>query len=259
MATAQKERGQQQLVELSAIRTDGNTLARERIDHEFVTDYAQAMRDEAVFPPVVLFFDGRDYWPGDGHHRIEAARSLDWAQIDAVVHEGGQREAILHAVGANDQHGNRRTRADKRLAVEILLKDKEWSTWPDRKLAKLARVSHTHVANIREELATLPREAPAEEPLPRKRLKAEREERAEPADDWSPSSESDARDEPEAEIEPVRRPAKAEPKTPLTEAFEAITDVAREILTAVPKEEWHLAADQFRAMGEWLVEQQGAA
>jgi hypothetical protein len=56
----------------------------------------------------------------------------------------------IHAVGADA--GLRRTQADKRYAVETLLKDPEWSRLSDRKIAKAARVSHPTVSKIRAEL-----------------------------------------------------------------------------------------------------------
>lgn len=41
--------------------------------------------------------------------------------------EIAKRDALLHAAGANDAHGIRRTSKDKRKAVMALLTDEEWS------------------------------------------------------------------------------------------------------------------------------------
>ena len=60
--------------------------------------------------------------------------------------------AILHGAGSNAVHGLRRTQADKRRAVERLLKDPEWARWSDRKIAEVARVDHKTVGAIRREL-----------------------------------------------------------------------------------------------------------
>jgi hypothetical protein len=81
----------------------------------------------AVFPPIVVFFDGAEYWLADGFHWIIAAEELGLAEIDTDVREGTQRDAILYAVGANAAHGLKRTNRDKRNAVTILLKDPEWA------------------------------------------------------------------------------------------------------------------------------------
>src|SRR5690606_22774478 len=59
--------------------------------------------------------------------------------------------AVLYAVGANAQHGLRRSKADKRRAVETLLLDSEWCQWSDREIARRCSVGHTLVANVRKE------------------------------------------------------------------------------------------------------------
>lgn len=46
-----------------------------------------------------------------------------------------------------------RTNADKRRAVETLLRDDEWAGWSNRELAGRAGVSHLYVANVRRQLA----------------------------------------------------------------------------------------------------------
>jgi hypothetical protein len=68
------------------------------------------------------------------------------------MRQGTRRDAILHAAGANAAHGLRRTNADKRRAVETLLRDEEWSKWSDREIARLCAVSHPFVSQIRQSL-----------------------------------------------------------------------------------------------------------
>lgn len=119
---------------------------------ETINDYVTDMLAGAVFPPVVVFFDGSDYWLGDGFHRVEAARKIERDTILADVRQGTERDAILHGVGSNASHGLRRTQADKRRAVERLLKDPEWAKWSDRKIAEVAKVDHKTVAAVKREL-----------------------------------------------------------------------------------------------------------
>ena len=106
----------------------------------------------AVFPPIIVFYDGTVYWPGDGFHRIEAARRIDRETISADVREGGQRDALLLAASANAMHGLRRTQADKRRSIETLLRDPEWMKWSDREIAKTCSVDHKTVGTVRREL-----------------------------------------------------------------------------------------------------------
>ncbi|WOS64259.1 hypothetical protein [Sinorhizobium fredii] len=138
---------------LSLICHDRDLQMREAgIDPAVVADYAEAMNAGAEFPPVILFSDGEGYWPGDGFHRIAASRSLDRETINADVREGGKREAMLFAVGANANHGLRRTSADKRRSVLAMLRDPEWSKWSDREIGKRCLVDHKTVATVRSEL-----------------------------------------------------------------------------------------------------------
>jgi len=91
-----------------------------------VAEYAEHIES---LPPVVVFYDGTAYWLADGFHRVAAHVKAGRESVLADVRQGHRRDAILHSVGANAAHGLRRTNADKRRAVEILLRDEEWSGW----------------------------------------------------------------------------------------------------------------------------------
>ncbi|MCJ2074231.1 hypothetical protein MKK68_00955, partial [Methylobacterium sp. E-016] len=97
------------------------------------------MRDEA-------------HWLAEGFHRFNAAREAELETIACEVRPGSLRDAILHSAGANATHGLRRSNADKRRAVLILLEDDEWSTWADREIARRCAVDNKTVARLREEL-----------------------------------------------------------------------------------------------------------
>jgi uncharacterized ParB-like nuclease family protein len=140
-------------ISLQAINADGGTQMRViALDPGVVGDYAAAMEGGAEFPPIVLFHDGSEHWPGDGYHRIAAARRIGRETIRAEVRNGTRREAILYAVGANANHGLRRTTADKRRAVETMLHDPEWAKWSDREIGKACAVDGKTVGAIRREL-----------------------------------------------------------------------------------------------------------
>ncbi len=107
-------------IALSDIQNGGAQM-RVEMKPDVVREYADDMAAGAVFAPVDVYYDGSIYWLADGYHRVAAARKLDRETIDATVHEGGERDAILHGIGSNDSHGIRRTQADKRRAVELAL------------------------------------------------------------------------------------------------------------------------------------------
>ena len=131
---------------------DGGAQMRVEMKPDVVREYADDMAAGAVFPLVEVYYDGSIYWLAEGYHRVAAARLLERETIDAEVLDGGERDAILRGIGSNASHGLRRTQADKRRAVERLLRDEEWGKWSDRKIAEAAKVDHKTVAKVRRDL-----------------------------------------------------------------------------------------------------------
>lgn len=137
---------------LSHIRLDGGTQLRAGCSDATVSEYAEALKSGVVLPPVVVFQDGNDIWLADGFHRHAAHVTAGMADIAVDIRHGDRRAAILHAAGANADHGLRRTQEDKRHAVLALLRDPEWRAWSDRAIADKVKVSHPTVARIRREV-----------------------------------------------------------------------------------------------------------
>ena len=137
---------------LEEIRIDGGTQPRVIIDEAAVTEYAETLSSGVTLPPVVVFFDGAVYWLADGFHRYLANKRNECDCIQAEIHEGTKRDAILYSVGANVTHGLRRTNADKRKAVLTLLEDTEWAKWSDREIAKQCIVGNEMVSRTRRSL-----------------------------------------------------------------------------------------------------------
>lgn len=138
------------------VRRDGGTQPRAAIDPAAVTAYAEDMRDgrwrwDRDLP--VVFYDGSDYWLADGFHRFASAEAAGLTAIPCDVRQGDRRAAILHSVGANANHGLRRSNEDKRRAVATLLADPEWSQWSDREIARRCQVSHELVNGLRPSLS----------------------------------------------------------------------------------------------------------
>ena len=138
-------------IPLDRITTEG-TQARVILSETIIREYAEAMTNGDAFPPIDVYFDDTVYWLADGFHRVSAATIAGQTTIAAVVHEGGKREALLHAVSANETHGHRRTEADRRHAVSLLLADPEWQAWNNSEIARHCRVSEFLVRTLRREL-----------------------------------------------------------------------------------------------------------
>lgn len=139
---------------LEKIQIDGGTQTRAVTNWETVAEYAAAMKDGAVFPPVVVYFDGAEYWLADGFHRYHATVSAQlFDGIEADIRQGTRRDAVLFSVGANATHGLQRTNEDKRRAAMALLQDSEWQKWSNGEIAKRCGVSSMFVGKLRGELS----------------------------------------------------------------------------------------------------------
>ena len=124
------------------IRIDGNTQSRIAINEDVVSDYADIIQKagtEWPFPPIDVFYDGTDYFDADGFHRYLAALRTKRASIPCKIHKGTARDALIFGMTANDRHGLRMTRADKRKCVEWFLDD-------DSKLTQKAIAESTGVS-----------------------------------------------------------------------------------------------------------------
>lgn len=77
------------------------------------------------------------------------------------MRQGGLRDVILHSAGANAAHGLRRTNADKRRAVLMLLQDHEWGAWANREIARRCAVSADLVGVVRRDLTVVSDSEPA--------------------------------------------------------------------------------------------------
>jgi hypothetical protein len=140
---------ERKLVGLDAIRIDGGTQSREKINDAIVSEYADLIADGTVFPAVRVYFDGVKHYLADGFHRYHAHRKAGKGAIEADVISGTLREAILYSLGANDSHGLRRTNADKHKAVMTMLQDFEWQEYTNVEIARICRCSPSFVAKLR--------------------------------------------------------------------------------------------------------------
>lgn len=144
---------------LASLKINGGTQPREAISEETVSEYAEALREDAVFPPVVVVRDGASLWLVDGFHRYHAHRRCGRETIAADVRAGTLRDAVLHSLSANVEHGLRRTNADKRKAVLTMLTNKLVATdddgnpWSNREVARRCCVGPDLVARLRASLS----------------------------------------------------------------------------------------------------------
>lgn len=109
---------------IDLLRIDGDTQSRVAINEDVVDDYAEIICEssgEWPFPPLDVFHDGSEYYVADGFHRFLAANRAGRASLQCNVRRGTARDARIFGMTANDRHGLRMSRADKRACVEWLL------------------------------------------------------------------------------------------------------------------------------------------
>jgi hypothetical protein len=149
-------------LKLASIIRDERAQPRAEILVDRTEDYAEDMARGDTFPPVVVFEDRSGIHLADGFYRCAATEALHLIDIEALVYKGGLRDAILYSVGANADHGTRRSNADKWQAAAKLLQDGEWKQWSDREIAKRCHVTHPFVADVRASLVTVTSDESAE-------------------------------------------------------------------------------------------------
>lgn len=153
---------------LTAITIDPDVQPRAALNADVVETYAGDMDRGCEFPPVVVFNDGATIWLADGFHRVAAAKAARLTHINADERRGTKRDAIWFAVGCNAGGSLVRSNADKRKAVEMVLRDEMWALeYSDRVIAERCGVHHSFVAKMRPQVATVatsnPTPIPAEE------------------------------------------------------------------------------------------------
>jgi ParB-like chromosome segregation protein Spo0J len=137
------------VLKFSQIRIDGGTQMRVSINQDKVSEYAEKMREDAIFPPIKATFDGTIYWLYDGFHRYFAAQSAGFTAIQVDYKPGTMEDAQDLALSANNEHGLPRTNEDKRKSVETALSYERHAKKSDREIGRLCDVSHTLVASVR--------------------------------------------------------------------------------------------------------------
>jgi hypothetical protein len=134
------------------LRLDGGTQPRTALNMAVVEDYSTAMGAGAQFPPVMVFYDGADYWLADGFHRVKAASAASRDTIECEVRQGRLEDAQWYSFGANKTNGLRRTNRDKCRAVESALTHPKGFGLSDRQIGNHIGVDHKTVGAWRAKL-----------------------------------------------------------------------------------------------------------
>jgi hypothetical protein len=143
-----------EIIAIADIRRDGGTQMRVELDDDHAETCADVLRGDGRYSdPIVVFYDGTNYWLGDGFHRVAGCERAGVPNITADVRSGTVDDAIWFALGANPHTGLRRTRADIQRAIERALT--KFPAKSDREIAKQigGTCAHTTVARRRAEMS----------------------------------------------------------------------------------------------------------
>lgn len=143
------------LLPIARITLLASTLrVRIQMSEETIMRYAECMEstdDLNGFPPLEVYFDGKQYLLADGYLRLEAAKRAGHESIRVAINAGTADDAFWAAIIANGKHGLGLSRIERNRIIEIVVK-----RWPDRSSRMIAMaigVSGKYVSRIRNELA----------------------------------------------------------------------------------------------------------
>lgn len=202
---------------VQSIVTDRGTQSRAELDEGVVEEYATALTDGQMFPPVKVYWDGVDYILSRGFHRVAAHILAGRASIKAEIATGTQFDAMVDSIGDNWEHGIRRSNADKRHSVMLLLAHPQSAEWSNTRIADMAGVTAPFVGDIK---------APARRAERKIQAKARAGEKATPRDPI-PGSEA-------GRVEILQRPHDQTGKTVLPDEHEGYTKTEAEIAAEDP-------------------------
>jgi len=130
------------------------TQVRVKLHKDVIEQYQEDIENGAIMPPIDVFAekDSEAYYMADGFHRHRAKINAGHKEIEANLHEGGLHDALVFALGANSDHGMRRSNADKINAVKLALKDPELSQRTQQEIADVCRVNISTVQRVEQKL-----------------------------------------------------------------------------------------------------------
>ncbi|MGL6135949.1 MAG: ParB N-terminal domain-containing protein [Planktothrix sp.] len=127
-----------------------------KLKEDHINDLIVAFNNRTPLPPIVIFKD-RDskFWLADGHHRVEAATRLGNEDISCDIRIGSKREAKLHSICCNNEHGLKPTPHEKNnMAAELLL-DAAWTKKTDTEISKMVGMGQSTISKMRRSINTI--------------------------------------------------------------------------------------------------------
>lgn len=136
-------------LQIEKIRIDGNTQPRAKINEKAVEEYASLISEKVLMPPVIVYFDSKDYWLVDGFHRYFSHQKLGLKEMLVDIRNGTLREAQFFSKGAHNGRGLGHNSKDYEYIILSMVNDKEWGQLSNRALGKHVGISAMTVGRIK--------------------------------------------------------------------------------------------------------------
>lgn len=91
-----------------------------------VDSWRQEIESTGQCPPLIVCFDGADYWLFDGYHRLEAIRSLGFNACQVTVFHGSRRDALRRYIKDKLRSKGRDGGPTFSHCLRLLCEDPEW-------------------------------------------------------------------------------------------------------------------------------------
>lgn len=109
-------------------------------------------RSTTKMKPVHVWDDGTTQWLSRGFHRLAGYKIADIPYIPCYYHIGRFEDALLDALGSNDEAALYMTPACKRKEIRMVLSVPNLACLSDRELGRRYHVSHSLVSTVRREM-----------------------------------------------------------------------------------------------------------
>lgn len=144
------------MLRCDAIEATAATQIRKKLDKHLIDEFSDAIKAGAIFPKpgergaMVVFAEANSerYILADGFHRLYAHIHAGVEEVDVEIREGDPTDALMYALGANEEHGLRRSKADRRRAIEIALSHPTIGQMTRQEIADICHVSKRSVQRV---------------------------------------------------------------------------------------------------------------
>lgn len=80
---------------------DSAFTVREKLNQESLDELKESLKEDGQWDPIIVRQKGERYEVIAGHRRVQAAKELGWAEIDATVRDIDETEALFLALKTN--------------------------------------------------------------------------------------------------------------------------------------------------------------